>query len=40
MGETVKNNNGNTIVIPGSWAISFPLATTTSVDPDRLYLTA
>jgi len=33
-------SRGHDIVIPGLWAIMFPPATATSVDPDRLYFAA
>jgi uncharacterized protein (TIGR03118 family) len=33
-------SQGQPIVIPGLWAITFPPATATAVDPDRLYFAA
>jgi uncharacterized protein (TIGR03118 family) len=32
--------HGHTIVIPGLWALTFPPASATSIDPNRLYFTA
>jgi uncharacterized protein (TIGR03118 family) len=32
--------HGRTIVIPGLWALVFPPATATTIDPNRLYFTA
>jgi len=33
-------SHGHTIAIPGLWALSFPPASATSIDPNRLYFTA
>ncbi|HSC38105.1 MAG TPA: TIGR03118 family protein, partial [Chitinophagaceae bacterium] len=33
-------SHGRTIVIEGLWALSFPPATATTIDPNRLYFTA
>ena len=33
-------SHGRTVVIDGLWAISFPPATATAIDPNRLYFTA
>ena len=36
----LKTHNGHIITIPGLWALSFPPATATAIDPNRLYFTA